>query len=164
MQSNVARSVKISISGKPDNCSLSKCCNTEGKTQQISAVYTHLQQKQHALRDHHVHILDREDGWFVRGVKEAITIKVEQLSLNRGEGLRHHLSSAYNAGLKTVYPRFMDKPICFTFFSGSKHSGHYISHKSCDFIPSALSCDFFVCIYWPEILPVATLQLMMVLG
>ncbi len=57
---------------------------------------------------------DREDGWFERGVKEAIYVKVEQPSLNRGGGLRHHLSPAYNAVLKTVPLHFVDQPTCST--------------------------------------------------
>lgn len=49
-----------------------------------------------------VHILDKEDGWFERSLKEAIYVKVERPSLDgQGWGLRHHLPSSYNAVLKT---------------------------------------------------------------
>lgn len=44
-----------------------------------------------------VHILDREDRCFTRAVKQAIYVKVEKPSLNRGGGLRHHLSPIYNS-------------------------------------------------------------------
>ncbi|XP_050957575.1 uncharacterized protein LOC127158535, partial [Labeo rohita] len=77
---------------------------------QESAVFTHLQKEQHSFKDQDVYILDREDGWFERGVKEAIYVKVERPSLNRGGGLRHHLSSSYNAVLRTLPRRFTDKP------------------------------------------------------
>ncbi|XP_072039138.1 uncharacterized protein [Amphiura filiformis] len=43
------------------------------------------------LPDKDVVILDRECRWYERGVKEAIYVKKEQLSLNRGGGLRHNL-------------------------------------------------------------------------
>lgn len=51
---------------------------------QDSAVFTHLQHKKNSINDQEVHILDREGRWVERGVKEAIYIKVEQPSLNRG--------------------------------------------------------------------------------
>ena len=43
------------------------------------------------VTDENVHVLDREDRWFERGVKEAIYVKLEQPSTNRGGGLRHQL-------------------------------------------------------------------------
>ncbi len=49
------------------------------------AVFLHLQQNKHNFHDHEVRILDRENRWFERGVKEAIHVKVESLSLNRRE-------------------------------------------------------------------------------
>ncbi len=45
----------------------------------------HLKEKTHSFEDSNVHILDREDRWFERGVKEAIYVKIERPSLN-GEG------------------------------------------------------------------------------
>ncbi|TWW58487.1 hypothetical protein D4764_06G0000170 [Takifugu flavidus] len=62
---------------------------------QDSAV--HLKESGHSLRT--AKILAREDRWFERGVKEAIHVKWEKLSLNRGGGLRHFLSPTYNAVL-----------------------------------------------------------------
>jgi len=59
-----------------------------------SAVHLHLEEeKAHSFEDSKVHILDREDRRFERGVKEAIYVKVEKPSLNRGGGLRHHQSA-----------------------------------------------------------------------
>ncbi|XP_070835613.1 uncharacterized protein [Chaetodon trifascialis] len=65
-----------------------------------SAVYLHLKEEAHSFEDKNVHILDREDRWFERGVREAIHVKVEKPSLNRGGGLRHHLSPTYSAKKK----------------------------------------------------------------
>ncbi len=50
--------------------------------------------------------LDREDRRFERGVKETICVKVEKPSLNRGGGLRHHLSPIYSAALSSPPRRF----------------------------------------------------------
>ncbi|XP_071344169.1 uncharacterized protein [Trachinotus anak] len=71
-----------------------------------SAVHLHLKEKAHSFEESKVHILDREDRWFERGVKEAIYVKVEKPSLNRGGGLRHHLSPIYNAALSSLPRRF----------------------------------------------------------
>jgi len=49
-----------------------------------------------------VHILDREDRWFERGVKEALYVKPEKSSMNRGGGLRYHLPSTYNLALSLL--------------------------------------------------------------
>ena len=72
---------------------------------QDSAVHLHLKETGHTFEDHNVHILDREDRWFERGVKEAIFVKQETPSLNRGGGLRFQLSSTYNAVLKSLPTR-----------------------------------------------------------
>ncbi|XP_065326070.1 uncharacterized protein LOC135932513 [Pelmatolapia mariae] len=65
-------------------------------TGQDSAVHLHLKDKGHSFEDANIHILDREDRWFERGVKEAIYVHCERPSLNRGGGLRHQLSAIYN--------------------------------------------------------------------
>ena len=67
-----------------------------------SAVYLHLKEKGHSFEDIDVHILDREDRWFERGVKESIHAKVENPSLNRGRDLRHNLSPIFHAALSLV--------------------------------------------------------------
>ena len=66
---------------------------------QDSDVHLHLKEKGHSFKDSNVHVLDREDRWFERGVKEAIYVQLEKPSLNSGGGLRHHLSATYNAVL-----------------------------------------------------------------
>ena len=121
-----------------------------------------------------LNILDREDRWFERGVKEAIFVKVERPSLNRGGGLRHHLSSAYNMVLKTIPRRFTDTPSCSTSWAGGGASSEAAG------IPSSLantnglqvsshvtSCHeimWLPCVLRPELLPVHTKQLMKVFG
>ena len=45
---------------------------------------------------------DRDDRWLKKGVKEAIYVHLEKPFLNRGGGLRHHLSATYN-GLTLVH-------------------------------------------------------------
>ncbi len=70
---------------------------------QDSAVCSHLKESSHCFEDSDVHILD---SWFERGVKEAIYVKVEKPSLNRGGGLRHHLSLIYSAALSSPPRRF----------------------------------------------------------
>ena len=76
--------------------------NTSG---QDSAVFLHLKEEGHSFDDTDVRIMDREDKWFERGVKEAIHVKVEKPSLNRGGGLRHHLSPIYNHVLSKLPKR-----------------------------------------------------------
>ncbi|KAL3978929.1 G2/M phase-specific E3 ubiquitin-protein ligase [Sarotherodon galilaeus] len=71
-------------------------------TGQDSAVHLHLKDKGHSFEDANVHILDREDRWFERGVKEAIYVHCERPSLNRGGCLRHQLSAIYNPVLRSL--------------------------------------------------------------
>ncbi|XP_072048801.1 uncharacterized protein [Amphiura filiformis] len=49
-----------------------------------SAVYSHLNSTNHTFDNKDVVILDRESRWFERGVKEAVYVKREEPSLNRG--------------------------------------------------------------------------------
>ena len=65
-----------------------------------------IKEKGHSLEDFNVHVLDREDRWFERGVKKAIYVRLEKPSLNKGGGLRHHLSTTYNALLGALPRRF----------------------------------------------------------
>ena len=71
-----------------------------------SAVHLHLKDKGHSFEDHNVRVLAREDRWFERGVKEAIYVKLEKPSLNRGGGLRFNLPSIYNSVLTSVPRKF----------------------------------------------------------
>ena len=72
------------------------------KEEQNSAVYNHLKATGHAfdLKDN-VTILDSEESWVRRGVKEAIWERVESPSLNRRGGLRHSLSHTWDRALRT---------------------------------------------------------------
>ena len=49
----------------------------------------YLKVKGYFFEDVNVYILDREDRWFERGVKEVIYVYCERLFLNRGGGLRY---------------------------------------------------------------------------
>ena len=71
-----------------------------------SAVYTHLNNNNHSFENKDVVILDKESRWFERGVKEALYVKREEPSLNRGGGLRHNLAGAYNSAIKKIPRRF----------------------------------------------------------
>ena len=62
-----------------------------------SAVHLHLKEKGHSFKDSNVHVLDVKDRWYERGINEVIYAHLEKPSLNRGGGLRHHLSTTYNA-------------------------------------------------------------------
>ncbi|XP_033181822.1 uncharacterized protein LOC117152842, partial [Anabas testudineus] len=73
--------------------------NTSGPE---SAVYLHLKDKGHSFEDCDVKILDKEDKWFERGVREAVHVQINTPSLNRGGGLRHNLSSIYHAALSSI--------------------------------------------------------------
>ena len=62
----------------------------------------HQEEKGHSFEDDNVHVLDWEDRWFEKAVREAIYVKLEQPSLNRRGGLTHQLSDTYNAVLKSL--------------------------------------------------------------
>lgn len=70
-----------------------------------SAVHLHLKIG-FSFQDSNVNISDREDRWFKRGVKEAIYVHLGRPSLNRGLGLRHHISNTYNATLRSIPRKF----------------------------------------------------------
>jgi hypothetical protein len=89
---------------------------------QDSAVHLHLKESGHSFEDSQVRVLAREDRWFERGVKEAIHVKLEKPSLNRGGGLRHFLSPTYNA-------------VLHSFRQHSKHS-HRLTRPG-----DSLTCD-----------------------
>lgn len=47
-----------------------------------SAVYLHLKDKERSFEDNDVHILDRGDRWYKRGVSEVIHLQVETSPLD----------------------------------------------------------------------------------
>ena len=65
-----------------------------------SAVFTHLQTSDHSFDIKDVTILDREDRWFERGVKESVWERIENPSLNRRGGLRFKLSRAWDKSIR----------------------------------------------------------------
>lgn len=78
------------------------CLKPSSSSCQDSAVHPHLKDKGHSFDNSNIHILDREDRWFEREVKEAIYLKLERPPLNSGGSLRHHLSSTYSAVLRSI--------------------------------------------------------------
>ena len=67
---------------------------------QESAVYNHIQAAGHQFEDRDVLILDKEDKWFERGVKEAIYEHIERPSLNKRRGLCFSLSRSWDQILR----------------------------------------------------------------
>ena len=72
---------------------------------QNSAVYTHLKDSGHSFGFEDVVILDKEDKWHERGVKEAIWERVERPSLNKSGGLRFQLSHTWDRALRGIPSR-----------------------------------------------------------
>jgi hypothetical protein len=75
-----------------------------------SAVYTHSEISGHPIGINNFEILDKEEDWFRRGVKEAIYERQHQPSLNKRGGLRYNL------------PHTWDKSIQFLTVSHSSQS------------------------------------------
>lgn len=48
-----------------------------------SVVSLHLKEIGHSFEGNNIHMLDREDRWFERGVEEVICAKMENTFLNR---------------------------------------------------------------------------------
>ena len=73
--------------------------------------HIHIESPGHTVSLDKVRILDREDRYFERGVKESIYIRAQQPSLNR-DGGRYKL------------PRVYDPILCRYVTSGRGHKGH----------------------------------------
>lgn len=109
-------------------------CKKERSTFQLStnssgqAVYLHSKDNGH--------ILDTEERWFQRGVKEAICSRVEKKYLNRGGGLRHHLSPIYNAVFSSL-PKRLNIHSHLASWDNPNHgcsdlaSGDFNNHDDC---------------------------------
>ena len=69
---------------------------------QDSAGHLHLKESGHSYEDSQVRVLEREDRWFERGVKETIHVQLKKTFLKRGGGLRHFLSPTYNVVLHSL--------------------------------------------------------------
>ena len=75
-----------------------------------SAIYTHLSTSGHSFSDKDVIILDTEERWHARGVKEAIWDRVENPTLNKVGGLRFKLSHTWNRALRDIPSRLNQHP------------------------------------------------------
>ena len=80
-----------------------------------SAIYSHLKVSKHTFEDEDIVVLDKETKWFERGVKEAIYVRREKPSLNRGGGLRHNLSKTYDRAIRKI-------PLCLSSNDNSSPS------------------------------------------
>ena len=78
------------------------CRSTNGPAE--SSVYTHRKASGHKFDLEEVKILDRENRWFERGVKEAIWVRAEEPSLNRSGGVRNNLSHAWDRTIRKTLP------------------------------------------------------------
>ena len=67
-----------------------------------SAVYTHITESKHTFSNENVVILDREQNWIRRGIKEAIHERIENPSLNKKGGLRFNLSHTWDRTIKKI--------------------------------------------------------------
>ena len=74
-----------------------------------SAIYTHLQESGHTFKDSDLVILDKEEHWFERGVREAIYERVEKPSLNKPGGLRFNLTHIWDRALRDIQSRLHTK-------------------------------------------------------
>ncbi|XP_041430610.1 LOW QUALITY PROTEIN: uncharacterized protein LOC121397622 [Xenopus laevis] len=126
----------------------------ENSTGQNSAVFLHLKDKGHSFEDSKVQILDKEDRWFERGVKEMIHVKVERPSLNRGGGLRHHLSATYNAVHVWAVAEHVNPHCAFAVDRVSQGCGIKLMHPTLTYhvrlkgIRLVVEKDFRVLGYW----------------
>ena len=75
-----------------------------------SAIFLNLKDKGHSFDDQDVLILDQEDRWFERGIREAIHVHIENPSLSRGGGLS--LSPIYQVALSSVPRKINQKDHC----------------------------------------------------
>ena len=66
-------SLGVSFEGNYTSCSFLKKFHLSYKRH----LQASLQEKRHACEDEKVHVLDREDRWFERGLKDAIYVKLE---------------------------------------------------------------------------------------
>ena len=84
-------------------------CRPSSSEVQISAVYTHIKNSGQIFNPEVVVVLDKEERWFERGVREAIWKRVEQPSLNKKGGLRVLLSHGqWDRTLKDIPRRLSD--------------------------------------------------------
>ena len=67
-----------------------------------TAVYLHIKETGHSFNIKVAAILDKEEQWHRRGIKEAIWEQVEEPSLNKKGGLNYNLSHAWDQAIKLI--------------------------------------------------------------
>ena len=80
---------------------------------QNSAVYNHLRSSGHSFDLSDFKILDKEENWVRRGIKEAVWERVKGPSLNKKGGLRFVLSHTWARALRVV-PNQLSLDTCVT--------------------------------------------------
>ena len=65
-----------------------------------SPVVEHQQSAGHRIDETNIKIIEKEEDWFKRGVKEAVHIRANKCNLNRDRG-RHHLPAVYNPSIRS---------------------------------------------------------------
>ena len=104
-----------------------------------SAVYTHIKESNHSFNTKDVVILDREDKWFNRGVKEAIWERVEEPKLNRKGGLRFNLPHAWDRAVREIPSRLSRTPSASVRENNTPAQLH-IDHPSIGRLPEEAGC------------------------
>ena len=93
---------------------IKKCMNQHCKPspgeQYDSTIFTHLSQYGHSFSDRDVKVLDKEERWHERGVKEAIWERVEKPRLNKPGELRFKLSHTWDRALREIPSRLSADP------------------------------------------------------
>ena len=79
---------------------------------QPTAVGDHCREHGHVINKNNVEVLDREEGWFKRKIREAIEIKTLQPTINRGQGF----------DLPAIYSEIL--PVSVTRDRSRQTSGH----------------------------------------
>ena len=69
---------------------------------QNSTVFLHIKDTGHSFNVSDATILDKEEQWHRRSIKEAIWERVEEPSLNKKGGLRFNLSHAWDRAIKLI--------------------------------------------------------------
>lgn len=108
----------------------------EESPQQDSAVHLHQKVKGHSFKDASVYILDREDRWFERRVKEAIYIYCERSPLNRVGDLRQQLSASPEICSQELQPR-----------SGELNRSHILKQRNL-YILTYITAVFNILLHW----------------
>jgi hypothetical protein len=74
-----------------------------------SAVFEHIRDSGHTVDTKDVQVLDSESDWFRRGVREAIWIRKERPTLNKGGGARFKLPRIYDELIRDIPGRLKSR-------------------------------------------------------